>query len=540
MRGGDILFLLGSVLSLIGPLLFAAGIMGPVSITLFLGGMLLAGLCVFLQREGIKKSLKSRNTRFGLGQAVLLVIVLITLAFLMLLSSSHRKRFDFTQTGRYTLDQTTLNVLANLKDQIIIVSCSGMGDMMWRLSNEKLIEQFSFASDRVKHEFVDPTKEPEKVILFSKELTEESLPAIFVQRGKRYERAKDAKESNITNAIIKVTRNNTKVVYFLKGHGERDIQSARDAYALGYIKEKLQEKGFKVNEIEMQPQTGIPPDCAILIVAGPRSDLHAFETQALEDYINAGGRTLIMLEPESAPGFVSWLKSFGLLVGDDIVCETVLRRFMAGGIARGEVSTSIRLTITPKMYLTYNDITRDFQLTSEYVGCRSVSVASTLPEGIRGMKILESKGYYKEAKRQGSWAEADIAGVKANEAQFDEGEDLPGPVPIAAMVSIEVESDQSALPPGHQKKEGKILVFGDADFPTNSSRGYGGAELFLNSVSYLCGEEDLVNVSHKSTKYTDLDLSSTQRRVIVTVAVIIWPLLVIVPGILNWLKRRTA
>ncbi|HNT34792.1 MAG TPA: GldG family protein, partial [bacterium] len=491
--------------------------------------------------RAVRDSLKSRNTRHGIGQLLLFLCVSVTMCFLLLLVNSHRQRFDFTQSRRYTLDAATRKVLANLQDDIQIVCCYGMGDMMWRLTHEKLIAQYSALSDRVKYEFINPTKEPEKVLLFRDELIEDALPAIFVRNGSRFERARDAKEQYITNAIIRVTRKGTQAVYFLQGHGERDIHSTRDAYALGFVKTKLEEKGYAVKELDMQRQSAVPTDCSVLIIAAPQTDLPAFEIEAIGLYLETGGSVLILLEPETVPDLVEWLTQFGVLVGNDIVCETEIKRFLAGGRPRGEVSTSIRLTLTRKMYSPSHPITRDFQLSTEYVGCRSVSTTSTGREGIEVLKLLETKGYMEDLKMQGSWAETNIDLLRKDKAEYNEGQDIPGPVTIAAAVSLypasaEAEHKDRQRPP----KRGSLIVFGDADFPTNGSRGYGGAQLFLNSVSHLCGEEDLVNVRHKSIEYTDLEMTPAQRRTVSVVAVFVLPLVLIIPGTLVWLKGRRA
>jgi len=49
---------------------------------------------------------------------------------------------------------------------------------------------------------------------------------IVVECGLKREKVEEFNESNLTNAILKVTREQEKVVYFLSGHGERSIMDA--------------------------------------------------------------------------------------------------------------------------------------------------------------------------------------------------------------------------------------------------------------------------------------------------------------------------
>ena len=78
-------------------------------------------------------------------------------------------------------------------------------------------------------------------------------------------------EAALTNAILKVTRNTKKVVYFVTGHGEPVLtDSDRTGYSVA--KQALEEQNYTVQELVLARQLQVPDDAAVVIVAGPRRD----------------------------------------------------------------------------------------------------------------------------------------------------------------------------------------------------------------------------------------------------------------------------
>ena len=79
-------------------------------------------------------------------------------------------------------------------------------------------------------------------------------------------------EAALTNAILKVTRDVKKVVYFVTGHGEPELtDSGRTGYSMA--KQALEEQNYVVHDLVLARQQKVPDDAAVVIVAGPRQDL---------------------------------------------------------------------------------------------------------------------------------------------------------------------------------------------------------------------------------------------------------------------------
>ena len=97
----------------------------------------------------------------------------------------------------------------------------------YRQDIQDRLREFAALSPRLKVHDVDIRKEPAQARRFEVK----AVPTlVFEYRGKR-EQITAGAEQDITNAVIKVTREGRKAVCFLKGEGER---SSTDTSARGY------------------------------------------------------------------------------------------------------------------------------------------------------------------------------------------------------------------------------------------------------------------------------------------------------------------
>jgi ABC-type uncharacterized transport system involved in gliding motility auxiliary subunit len=88
--------------------------------------------------------------------------------------------------------------------------------------------------------------------------------------------------------------------------------------------------------------------------------------------------------------------------------------------------------------------------------------------------------------------------------------------------------------------EGKLVVFGDADFASNKFVSLAGnSELLTNTINYLAGRKDLITIPEKARPTDHLMLTRNQGLLLFWIPVVVIPLLVIVLGVVAWRKRRS-
>jgi ABC-type uncharacterized transport system involved in gliding motility auxiliary subunit len=123
-----------------------------------------------------------------------------------------------------------------------------------------------------------------------------------------------------------------------------------------------------------------------------------------------------------------------------------------------------------------------------------------------------------------SWAEKNFALFDQGIAQKDP-DDKPGPLGLAAVGEIGVSA--------------RIAVFGSVDFISNRFFDFSGnSDFFLNTTSWIAGDESLISIRPKVAREGKLTLTGSQLRVMFSLAVIVLPAVVVLSGIVVWWRRR--
>ena len=85
-----------------------------------------------------------------------------------------------------------------------------------------------------------------------------------------------------------------------------------------------------------------------------------------------------------------------------------------------------------------------------------------------------------------------------------------------------------------------MIAFGDADFASNAFFTIqGNRDLFLNTVAWLAEDPDLITIRPKDPEDQRMFLTGRQQVVVFGVAILVWPLLFVVLGVVVWFLRRS-
>jgi ABC-type uncharacterized transport system involved in gliding motility auxiliary subunit len=467
---------------------------------------------VVLNLGRLKTGLARRSFLYSSNMLLVVVLVLGILVLFNLFFSRHHHRFDFTEAKLHSLSDQSIRVAEALKSDLGFKAFFREGNP-GRARMEDLLKIYAYHSPKIKYEFIDPDKNPGLVKRY--EVTQDGTTVI--EAGERDTRITAATEEDVTNAIIKVTRETKKVIYFLAGHGEHDSEDSQED-GMSFAKDDLVKQGYEVKKLSLAVGQGFPTDCALLIVPGPEKDLVLDEDATIKKYIKAGGRVLFMIDPQTAPGMIPFLAQFGFKLEDDLVIEAdTLSRMMGADyfmpIAR-EYET--------------HEITRNFNYATFFPYARSVEIIDPKPE-----IVLSSQDLVKTSAN--SWAEHDLVTKKVT---FDKLKDKIGPISLAAVATIKAEPADASAPPSTQK-DGRVAVVGDSDFASNRYFNMdGNGNFFLNIANWLTEEADLISIQPKTQNPRSLQLTQAQGRIIFWVSVILLPLAVLAFGISVWMRRR--
>ncbi|MBN1561260.1 Gldg family protein [candidate division KSB1 bacterium] len=484
-----------------------------VTILLVIGVILLVGY-VILQFREIKSGLSSRSAKFGANAALMVIFLLGILVVVNILGHRFSYRSDLTAARIFSLAEQTRKVLKNLDKDVNVIGFFKAGEESQ--AREFMIE-YSHFSQRFKYEFIDPDKEPG----LAKKYDIKSYGTIVLECEDKQEKINTVSEEEITNALIKVTREGVKRILFTTGHGEKDYDDSEQG-GLSKAKNAIAELNYDIDKVFLvQAPDTLGADVALIVMAGPMTDLLSPERGKLDDYLTRGGKLLLMLDPESPASYGDFLADWGVELGNDLIIELspVGQLFGAGPIM--PVVTSY------EKHAIVEGFGGAMTLFSE---ARSVGKMTDPPAGVTVTEIAKTSN--------NSWGETSAIGADG-QVGFDPA-DNQGPLAIFTIA----EKSATTFPPAMADElsgpgKGRVAVFGDADFATNAYFNFqANGNLFLNVVNWLAEEEDLISIMPRDPEDRRLSMTAQQSKLMLWLGVILLPLAVFGLGIYVYRRRK--
>jgi ABC-type uncharacterized transport system involved in gliding motility auxiliary subunit len=478
------------------------------------GLLLLVGLYLAFPR--VRGAWGRRTTRYGLNALVMIGLIFGVIALVEAVSYRHNWRVDLTENKRHSLSPQTIKVLAELPVPVKATAFF-RPDQPGKRTAEDLFKQYAARSDgKFSWEVVDADRDPLRAKRYNVETYGTVILEATPKEGQvKEEKLTEADEEKLTNGLIRVIREGKRTIYFLKGHGEKDLTN-REKTGLSEVKESLEKLNYQVKDVLLARETKLPDDAAIVVVAGPEKDLLPNEVDALAGYVASGGKVLFMVDPFQAPGLNALLDRYGLAVGNDVIIDINPQGRLLG--AGPEVPVVGDYQSHP--------ITRDFRYATFFPVARTVTVKDKPPEGVTAQPLARTSGE--------SWAETNQQEIKTGQVKPDAGE-ARGPLTVAAVATVDAKA-------AAEKKDAKarVVVIGDSDFASNAFvRLSGNKDLFLNTVSWLAEEENQIAIRPKDPRSTPVFLTAAQGQVLFYVPVVLLPLAMIVAGVWAVARKRS-
>ena len=488
--------------------LLAAGFLWP--------GLLLILFLLYVRFNEIKRLLATKSSRYGANMVVMVIIFGAVVVFMATLGHAHKKRFDLTKTGRFTLSSQTKKILKSLDKPVKAVAFyrreSGTMHARQRQTMHDLLEGYASVSDNFTFTFIDPDRKPG---LASKYGISEYRIVLLMAGGKQVKVANE-KEEKMTNGLIKLLREKQKVVYFVKGHGEKNINSkSKDGYNAAL--QAILNESYEVRELLLLREDEIPDDASVLVLASPRTDLVEAEFEKLDRYYKQGGALLVEIDPGHPPALRTWVEQYGFKLQTDVIIDQQSQLYGASHL-------------TPVVYAYHkkHPLTEGFTLASYFPIANSVYIDE---DKKRGRYQLALTG-------PNSWTEIDKEQLESGQAEYNEEREKRGPIPIMAVTTFAVKGAEDA-DGAKIDRYGKMILIGDSDFADNTNINLAGnGDLFLNSINWLAEEANLIAVRAKKSHITPVVLTVAQGRAIFWIPVVMIPSVVLMAGVSIYSRRR--
>jgi ABC-type uncharacterized transport system involved in gliding motility auxiliary subunit len=462
-------------------------------------------ILIFINRKSLSVYYQSHQFQKLTETLVFIFLVFSLLSLGNYIAYKHPVQRDLSAYKINTLTDQTKSVLKNIKGEIKFKLFSRKQDSyMWL----PLFEFYRNEKNDISIEKVDIDLRPDLVADYH---ITDAATLVIEYNGKR-QYVTDRDELNITNGLIKISRESDPVVYIVQGHGEADLASS-EAEGAKFIFESVKNSSMELKSINLISVSEIPQDAKAVIVWGPRNELQSSELKVLEKYLERKGNLLVALDPDlnklTQSGLRKIIEKYRILVRNDIVIDR--KNFVNGS------NGSIPLI---DHYDHEHEITRKFKGQSFYPLTSSIE---EIPEQLSGEKgkvtFLFSSSPFPD-----SWGETSIKEIASQNAKFNDSSDKKGPLNLAAV---------------YQSEKNKIAVFGNSTFVLNAYQKFGANyTMFINTLSWLIDEDRLISFNLPVIQSEPMFISPQQMGIIFYFSVLFSPLILFALSIYMYRRKR--
>ncbi len=495
-------------------------------------GVLLLAVGLLGNLEGLRERLRSGEARragkYGTSAILSALLGVVLLALLAFLGTRYHTRWDWTEASTHSLSAQTLKVLEALeRDAEVTALYTAVSAVRAR----DLLDRYAYASERFKVRYADPQAEPGLVRKLGVDQERLGGGLVHVQIGDESVEVTELSETELTNALVKLTRLERKKVYFLKGHGERPAEGegADAGEGMAFAAQALANENYVWEGLFLAAKGDVPDDADVLVIAGPTRPFHPSERAALRRYLERGGSLMVLIDPRANTNLQEDLAEWGVRLGDDVVVDRV-----QGLFGRPVSPFAAEYTEHP--------ITEGLREATLFHVARSVEADGADGESEADFTVLVRTS-------DQSWAERDLE-LFFSEGRAELGEDdLGGPVPIGlagvirlgATPEVSAGGGEAAAAEEADAPEARIVVFGDSDFATNAIlEQFRNRDLFVNAVNWLLGDVEAISIRPELARASRLNLSTEQFLQLRVLSLFVLPQAIAVLGVIAWWLRRRA
>jgi len=456
-----------------------------------------------------------------------LVFIIAVLVLLNGIGSQFFHRFDLTQDKRYTLSPTSLSILKEVKEPLIVdVFLKGQfpGEFKkLQTETQQLLEEFKAYNKNITFQFVNPLENEEERDTIIQSFMERGLTPVNVtveDKGKQTQEvvfpwaiatyngrsvkvpllknlmgASTAEkvvssvqhlEYAFVNAFNTVSKNKEKKVAIIKGNGELHdllmadfIKQVRENYYIGT---------FTLDSVAKKPNESLSylKKYDLAVIAKPTEKFSDEEKLALDQFVINGGKTLwlvdqVNIEMDSLynDAGATLAYPFDLNLNDLFfkygvrINPTIIKDVMAAPIAlaTGEQGSATQYTQYPWFYspLVYPSSANPIVSNVDALKFQFANSIDTLKNGIKKTILLQSSPY---SKAVGTPVEVslDMVTDRPEQSAFKN----TGNIPIAVLLEGQFHSVyENRVLPFNEKtfksigKNNKMIVVSDGDIIRN-------------------------------------------------------------------------
>lgn len=470
------------------------------------------------------------NAKYHISYGLTSLFVVGSLVMVYMITKNHAIEYDATVRKIHSLHPRSVQYLQGL-GQVVAITAFPPDQMASAFAD--VFDRFTRASSKIEVNIRHATKDRQIAQALQAERGD-----VFFEVGERpaegqapppdYRKVKitafsldDLTESAIVNGIVEVIRPEKVTIYFLQGHDEIGIEptgygpdsGAQPSYSkiVGALRNEL---AFDVKTVTVLRTGFVPSDCSVLVSAGPMKDLFPLERQAIQRYLEGGGRALFLLDPNEAATvrFDQWtdlLARFGVGIKNNMLLERNIFLQLQG-------DPTVLLVTDFASHVIVNNI-RGAQL----MRARTVERLDNAPSEVTVTELFHSSN--------ASWSE-DMEKLRSGKITMPEPDQMKSQS-LAVAVSMESTAEDAKGPM-------RMVVIGDADPFRDAVIDQAMKQLFFNAINWLTAREDLIDIPTKEMEDAPVFASPAKLKTLFYILVFGVPGFILLVGLSYVTVRR--
>jgi len=478
----------------------------------------------------------------GVVGAVALLAIVVMVNYLA--ATRMRWRYDWASAQRPQLSPLTVATLGGLTNEVkAIVLFDPASDLYRHVKG--LLREYALQSPRISVQLVDYVRDATlataiksryglgantgDLVVFDagggrfrtvddSEMStyDADVKGMMAGRNREIRRVAFRGEALFTAALAGLSEASAPRAYFLLGHGEVDPTSDDVSRGHSRLVRLLAEKGVG-SGLVTNLVSGVPDDCALLLVTGPVQPLLNSEAAALSRYLDRGGRVLVTLSLETLrrPGRLeALLEEWGV--------------FLPSQMANDESASARGFDVAADVFGSH-PVTTPLTRAGAKVHFQAPRVVVPIPADRLPADAPKTTALVMTGPKGRTLSDFD-----GREFSFVEGKDRQGEIPLAVASE---KGGVSGLSAG--RGTARLVVVGDAALWANGFlQSLGNRDFAALCVNWLLDRQQSMAIGPRAISEYRLNLTGPQLRLLHGVLLGALPGGVLIVGFLVWARRR--
>ncbi len=474
-----------------------------------------------------KNIFNSRKLKYGSLSTALTIsfiaVVIILNIVCTTLTTNYSLKLDISGDGLYALDTQTLQLIDKNENDIKFYVYAAEADFTAQFT--EILRRIVRESSHFSLEFVDPNQNPTFASSFGSQysITEGSLVmemgskirVVALEEMYTYDTETGAitylLEERVASAIMGFMQDREEIIYFVTGHGESTDATFRNHFA---------NNGYTVKDISLYKDMSFDEKATLMVIVAPVRDYSTGEVAAVDSFLSNSyeyGRNLMYFSSASSTKLTNlenFLYEWGFELNRDMVVESDATRYISlptifqPTIATNDLTEQLTASAVPTVLSAAHSLTTRFETNG------NLTVAPVM--------LTSESSYAKSTKEN------------ANISTYNKEEgDVAGPLTVAALSqNVKVYNNQNVY--------SNVFVSGSADMLASDYMAYADNGDFLIKLYDLMmqRESDTVLSAVKYTASQTMVLTEAQSTLITVVVLGIIPGIVLILGVIVFIRRR--